>query len=59
MEIELAKIPNSASHFFVAPKLGAYGEGGAQIASIDNAEGENESITRFSTLPMITTRACS
>ena len=60
MEIEFAEIPDSsASHFFVTPELGDCEEGAAQIASIDNAEGEPESITRFLTLPTITTRACS
>lgn len=60
MEIEFAEIPDSsASHFFVAPELGYCGEGDAQIASIDNAEGEPESITMFLTLPTITLRACS
>ena len=60
MESKFDEVPDSsASHFFVAPDPADNGEGAFEIATIDNAEGEPESITRFLTLPTIAARASS
>jgi hypothetical protein len=60
MEGEFDEVPDSsASHFFVAPDPSDCAEERGEIAGVDIAEGEPESITRFLTLPTITARASS
>ena len=60
MECEFEEVPDSsASHYFVAPNPADTGEGALEIATIDNAKGEPDSITRFLTLPTIAARASS
>ena len=60
MEGEFDEVPDSsASHFFVAPDPSDCAKERGEIAGVDIAEGEPESITRFLTLPTITARASS
>ena len=60
MQNEFDEVPDSnASHFFVAADPADISEEALEIMSIDNVEGEPQSITRFLTLPTTTARASS
>ena len=60
MVAEFDEVPDSSAfHYFVAPDPTDRGEGALEIATIDNTEGEPNSITRFLTLPTIAARVSS